>query len=57
MKNSATSLLAAILLLFIDATAAAGYRAVIEVEEIEDDTTEKSIETITFDKNRFRIAL
>lgn len=57
MKSSSTTLVASIILLLIAATVEAGSRAVIEVEEIEGDSINKSIETITYDENRFRIDL
>ena len=57
MKNSRTSLLASIILLLTVFTVEAGSRAVIEVEEIEGDSIQKSIETITYDEERFRIDL
>jgi hypothetical protein len=56
MKNPRTSLFSLIILL-LAFPASAGTRAVVEVEEIEGDKIEKSIEIITFDENRFRIDL
>jgi len=55
MKNFRTLLLASVILLFTVFTVAAGTRVVVEVEVIEGDSIEKSIEIITFDMNRFRI--
>ena len=55
MKNFRTLLLASVTLLFTVFTVEAGTRVVVEVEVIEGDSIEKSIEIITFNKNRFRI--
>ena len=55
MKTYSASLLASIIILLTVFTVEAGSRAVIEVEEVEGEHVEKSIETITYDEKRFRI--
>ena len=55
MKNFRTLLLASVLLLFAIFNVEAGTRVVVEVEVIEGESIEKSVEIVTYDKERFRI--
>ncbi len=55
MKNFRTLLLVSVILLFTVFTVEAGTRVVVEVEVTKGDSIEKSIEIITFNKDRFRI--
>jgi hypothetical protein len=55
MKNFRTLLLVSVILLFTVFTVDAGTRVVVQVEVIEGGNIEKSIEIITFNKDRFRI--
>jgi len=55
MKNFRTLLLSSAILLCAVFTVEAGTRVFVEVEVSKGDSTEKSVEVVTFDESRFRI--